>query len=142
MALFGRKKKEERVEVADTKVKATTAPAKTKSTKTKPVSSIAGKAGGGVEENIASVLVSPRITEKATEKNEKGVYVFDVTPNSNKKQIEKAVRTLYKVDPRKIRIAQIPHKKVRNARTGMIGVKGGGKKAYVYLKEGDTISVM
>jgi ribosomal protein L23 len=142
MALFGRKKKEEKVEVADTKVKATATPAQAKSTKQKIAPSAAGKVGGGVQENIASVLVSPRITEKATEKNEQGVYVFDVTPNSNKKQIEKAVRALYKVEPRKIRIVRIPHKKVRNARTGMIGVKGGGKKAYIYLKEGDTISVM
>lgn len=141
MALFGRKKKEKKVEVADTKVKATPASTKTKSTKTKPAR-VSVKVSEGTEENIARVLVSPRITEKATEKNEQGVYVFDVTPDANKKQIEKAVRTLYKVEPRKIRIAQIPHKKVRNARTGMIGVKGGGKKAYIYLKEGDTISVM
>jgi len=127
MALFSRKKKEEK-EVTDTEVVKATVPAKKDNT-----------AGG---EDISRVLVNPRITEKATEKTTGGVYVFDVAVDANKKQIEKAIRALYKVTPHKIRIARVPSKKVRNARTGMAGVKSGGKKAYVYLKGGDSISVM
>jgi large subunit ribosomal protein L23 len=141
MALFGRKKKEENVKVAETKVETTANSAKVVSTKQKP-SLKAVKIGVGVNEDIARVLISPRITEKATENAEKGVYVFNVASNANKKQIEKAIRILYKVEPRKISVSKIQIKKVRNSRTGIIGVKGGGKKAYVYLKEGDTISVM
>jgi len=52
-----------------------------------------------------------------------------------------AVKELYKVTPRKITIATIPHKSVRSARTGKVGVKGGGKKAYVYLNKGETIAI-
>jgi len=127
MALFSRKKKEEKAKTEN--------PVVSKSVQVKKVK-VAG------QENIAGILLHPRITEKATEKTGAGVYVFDVVVYANKKQIEKAIRTFYKVEPRKIRIAQIPSKKVRNARTGMIGVKSGGKKAYIYLKDGDSISVM
>jgi len=94
------------------------------------------------KEDVAHVLLSPRITEKATDVQERGVYVFDVARNSNKNQIKKAVQQLYKVEPRKVRVVALPYKSVRHARTGKMGVKGGGKKAYVYLKEGDSISVI
>lgn len=129
MALFSRKNKEEE-KVTETSAAVKSAPAKAKKT----------KATGG--EDVARILLNPRITEKATENSVNGVYVFDVAVDANKKQIEKAVRTLYKVEPRKIHVTSIPAKKVRNARTGMIGVKSSGKKAYVYLKDGDSISVM
>jgi hypothetical protein len=32
-------------------------------------------------------------------------------------------------------------KSVRHARTGKTGMKGGGKKAYVYLKSSDSINI-
>ena len=34
----------------------------------------------------------------------------------------------------------MPRKKVMHR--GKIGMKGGGKKAYVYLKEGDSIEIV
>ncbi|PIR86552.1 50S ribosomal protein L23 [Candidatus Kaiserbacteria bacterium CG10_big_fil_rev_8_21_14_0_10_43_70] len=126
MALFSRKDKKEEVKEASAS----------------PITPKVKKEKKFGAENISSILVSPRITEKATEKTASGVYVFDVAVGANKKQIEKAIRALYKVEPRKIRITQVPAKKVRNARTGIIGVKKGGKKAYIYLKDGDSISVM
>jgi large subunit ribosomal protein L23 len=92
--------------------------------------------------NVSAVLLRPRITEKATDASARGVYVFDVSLRSTKQQIREAVHSVYKVTPKKIRIVKKPVKNVRNPRTGVSGVKGGGKKAYVYLKEGETISVM
>lgn len=88
------------------------------------------------------VLRAPHITEKASDGIARGVYVFDVAMNATKPQVKAAIKRVYKVDPTHIRIVRIPHKSTRNARTGMRGVKGGGKKAYVYLKKGDQISVM
>ncbi|OGG60110.1 50S ribosomal protein L23 [Candidatus Kaiserbacteria bacterium RIFCSPHIGHO2_02_FULL_49_16] len=87
------------------------------------------------------VLLNPRITEKSTWHSAQGVYVFDVAVNSNKQQISRAIRAIYKVTPRKIRIVTVPSKSKRSARTGKLGVKGGGKKAYVYLKKGETINL-
>jgi len=95
-----------------------------------------------VPADLGRILRHPRITERAVIGHEKGVYVFDVAPDANKKQIEAAVRALYKVEPRKVNIVTLPYKRKRNARTGQYGMAGGGKKAYVYLKEGETISVM
>ena len=89
----------------------------------------------------AFVLLSPRITEKATFAASHGVYVFDVAPGANKKQIMSAVNALYNVKPRQVRIVNIRPKAVRNARTGKSGMKSGGKKAYVYLAKGETITI-
>ena len=91
---------------------------------------------------LSHVILHPRITEKATMHGEQGVYTFDVSESANKQQISQAVRALYKVIPRKVRIVNIPSKIKRSARTGKIGVKGGGKKAYVYLKRGDKINLV
>lgn len=88
-----------------------------------------------------ALLKSPRITEKATASALDSVYVFDVAGNATKRDIIKAVVALYKVTPRKVAIATVPSKTVRNMRSGVRGTKGGGKKAYVYLKKGETISI-
>lgn len=94
------------------------------------------------QEDIAGILKHPRMTEKATLGIENKVYVFDVSPRANKKQIKEAVKRVYKVDPVKVHVVTIAKKGVRNARTGIRGVKSGGKKAYVYLKKSDTITLM
>ena len=91
---------------------------------------------------LENVLIRPRITEKATFATEQGVYVFEVTPSANKQQIADAIEHFYKVSPRKINITRIPAKRIRSRLRGRFGVVSPGKKAYVYLKEGDTIEVV
>ncbi len=92
--------------------------------------------------SYAHVIRKPRITEKAAIATENNVYVFDVDQNTNKNEIKKAVEALYKVTPRKVAIAQVPAKKVRNRKNGKVGTKQGGKKAYVYLEKGVTIEIL
>lgn len=83
-------------------------------------------------------LIQPRVTEKAALQTEtKNVYVFEVAKNASKQEIAKAVKTSYKVTPVMVRTATIKAKKVFSR--GKWGVKSGGKKAYVYLKQGDKI---
>lgn len=123
MALFSRKTKEAK----EVKAKAPAA-AKVAST-------------SGMKEELAHVLQNPRITEKATSATEQGVYVFDVAVSANKKQIMSAINAAYKVKPRAVHIVNIRPKMVRNMRTGKSGMKAGGKKAYVYLKKGETITI-
>lgn len=96
---------------------------------------------GAVRTGYAHILRNPRITEKATVNALMSSYVFDVAPKATKREVMFAVKELYKVTPRKITIAAIPRKTVRSPRTGKEGVKGGGKKAYVYLKKGETITI-
>lgn len=86
------------------------------------------------------VLIKPRMTEKAVLKQEKQkVYTFNVEKEATKKSIKDAIKATYKVTPMKVRTLAVSSKKkfVR----GKWGVKGGGKKAYVYLKSGDKIDV-
>ena len=130
MALFGIKKDTE------TKTKATKAAASVSSVK-KPTE----RAAERTITDISRIIVNPRITEKATMHGALGVYAFDVVNRANKPQIMQAVRELYKVTPRKVRVVNIPSKIKRSARTGKVGIKGGGKKAYVYLKKGDSITL-
>ena len=70
-----------------------------------------------------------------------GVYTFDIARSATTRHVMQAVRVLYKVTPRSVRIVTIPSKARRNARTGKIGMTGGGKKAYVYLKKSETITI-
>lgn len=90
---------------------------------------------------VAHVLHNPRITEKASMAMEGFTYVFDVAPTSNKRQIVAAVQSIYKVKPRKVAIVNVKPKATRNMRTGKYGMKGGYKKAYVYLQKGETITI-
>ena len=87
------------------------------------------------------MLKHARITEKATMHQGSGVYTFDVAPEATKRDVIRAVQALYKVKPVRVAMVRVPAKKTRSVRTGKIGVKAGGKKAYVYLKSGDTITL-
>jgi large subunit ribosomal protein L23 len=69
---------------------------------------------------------------------ERNVYTFDVARDATKNEIEKAIKTLYNVAPKKIRVLPNPYKTTMIR--GKVGTKGGGKKALVYLNEGDTIA--
>jgi large subunit ribosomal protein L23 len=93
------------------------------------------------EKNIAgpkSVLRGIRMTEKAVLASEsRGMYAFNVTPDATKAQVTASVKAAHKVTPVKVRLVAIPTKKVFVR--GKWGVRGGGKKAYVYLKKGDKI---
>jgi large subunit ribosomal protein L23 len=93
-----------------------------------------------IKKDLSSVLKKPRITEKgAVISGTNNVYPFNVRIDATKKDIKEAVKLIYKVNPVKIAVVTIPAKSVRSRRTGKIGTKSGGKKAYVYLKKGDKI---
>jgi ribosomal protein L23 len=90
--------------------------------------------------DLSHVLTQARITEKASMQQANKVYTFNIDVSATKRDVIRAVFQLYKVTPRMVRVVTIPSKEVRHARTGKKGMKGGGKKAYVYLKSGDTIT--
>jgi large subunit ribosomal protein L23 len=89
---------------------------------------------------VEKVLVSPRITEKATQVAENNVYTFNVVPSATKIQVKEAIIALYKVTPIKVNIMKIRARKVFVR--GKRGTEAGGRKAYVYLKKGDKIELM
>ena len=90
-----------------------------------------------MKKDLNSVLIRPRVTEKATMSAEKSVYVFEVDSKSTKNIIKKAFSEKYKMIPIKVTTVTIPPKNVFVR--GKRGKKSGYKKAYVYLKEGTKI---
>lgn len=127
MAIFGKKKDKEQKNQAvekegfDKKVK--------KTTSSEVVSSY----------SVEAIIKHPRITEKATDVAEDyNVYTFDVSKKATKQEVAKAIKAIYKVEPVKVRTVSIPRKPVA-VRGVKNSFKPGGKKAYVYLKKGDSI---
>ena len=86
---------------------------------------------------MTNIIKNPRVTEKGSLAAERNVYIFDVTAKANKTEIKKAIFILYKVKPTKVNILAVPEKNISYRRK--IGTRGGGKKAFVYLKKGDKI---
>ena len=125
MALFSSKKMEEKKDVSPSQGD----------------SKISGGAHSGTGRGLSNILKHARITEKATMHQEGGVYTFDVEGSATKQEIMKAVRQLYKVNPVKVRVVAVPSKQRRSMRTGQRGISRGGKKAYVHLKKGETITI-
>ena len=90
--------------------------------------------------NMATVLIRPHVTEKATDLSATGVYVFDIHKSANKMHVREAILQLYKVKPTRVNIVNRKAKMMRNPRTGRSQVRQkGSKKALVYLKSGDKI---
>ena len=108
--------------------------------KIKPVKAVASvKKSDAPHAPLFSVILRPRVTEKASMKSGNNVFTFEVAANATKHTISKAVLDIYKVSPLKVNIVTIPSKKVFVR--GKAGMKAGGKKAYVYLKKGETIDI-
>lgn len=90
--------------------------------------------------DLKTVLLRPHITEKAALKSESSVYTFEIPKHATKTDVIKAVKEIYKVSPVKITTVTTPQKKVFVR--GKVGFKKGMKKAYVYLKKGETIEII
>lgn len=138
MALFGKKKAEEKKPVAKKTAAKKAAPKAKKAEKAAPAK-VALPASTG---NFAWVLKKPRITEKATIVPEvANAYVFEINPAATAGDVKSAIVDLYKVMPVRVNITKIATKEVirRTRRKSKVGQKGGGKKAYVYLRKGDKI---
>ena len=88
--------------------------------------------------NHSNIIIRPRITEKSGVLSESSnVYTFEVIKSADKNSINKTIKSLYKVTPKKIRIVNLPEKNV--IVKGRKGTKPSVKKAIVYLKKGDKI---
>ena len=123
MALFGKKKETKKEGAAET-----------------PKVDVSKAAS--TDRDISSVIVRPRITEKSVGQSEQNVYTFVVKRTANKYDVRDAIKALYNVTPVKINIVnKKPAKRLVGSRNRMKQVPGM-KKAYVYLKKGDTINIV
>ena len=92
---------------------------------------------------MAQIIIKPMVTEKQTKITEKNNnrYGFVVRPDADKLQIKKEVENLYKVSVIAVNTARYAGKRSsRYTKAGLVrGQKPAYKKAYVTLKDGDSI---
>ncbi|MEP7220955.1 MAG: 50S ribosomal protein L23 [Bacteroidota bacterium] len=93
---------------------------------------------------MRQVLKRPILSEKSSQLNEKGQYVFEVITSANKIEIRKAIEERYRVGVTSVRTMTIkPRQKVQLSRKGYIqGKTALRKKAIITVKPGQTIDVI
>jgi large subunit ribosomal protein L23 len=95
-----------------------------------------------------TIALKPRMSEKTYALSlTRNTFVFDVPTSTNKIQIADAVADQFDVTVKDVRIVVSKGKKARSIRLGgkarkmVMGKRPDTKKAYVTLKDGDTIPV-
>ena len=89
--------------------------------------------------HVYQVLRRPLITEKNSQLQVQGKYVFEVADEANKNQIKQAVEKSFKVDVTAVNIITVPGKQRRLGRQQVLTAPW--KKAIVTLKPGDKIEL-
>lgn len=87
----------------------------------------------------AMVLIKPVVTEKAADLGALNKYVFEIATHLNKKEVKKAIWSVYGVLPISVNIIRVSGKFVRYGRAS--GKTKNWKKAIVTLKAGDKIEI-
>ncbi len=92
-----------------------------------------------------TMILRPRVSEKAYQMSQENhVYVFEVPKDSSKQSIAGAIAAQFKVTVTNVNVTNIKGKakktyRKRGGRTA--GSTNDIKKAYVTLKEGDSIAI-
>ncbi|MCB9811415.1 50S ribosomal protein L23 [Candidatus Nomurabacteria bacterium] len=94
------------------------------------------------DRNLESVIQKPRLTEKAVQKGEQNVYTFVVRRDATKYDVRDAVKALFGVTPVKVNIVNKAPRSYQSRSKGRTVSEKGLKKAYVYLKDGDSINLV
>ena len=93
------------------------------------------------------MTLKPRMSEKSYALSATGVYVFDVPMSTNKIEVARAIEAQFNVTVSSVKVMVIKGKEARSIRLGArvrtnhSGKRSDFKKAYVTLKEGDSIPV-
>lgn len=92
-----------------------------------------------------NIVITPRVSEKAySQAGAQNIYVFVVPLTANKIEVKKAIESEYSVEVIDINIARISGKTKKSYRKGgrtIAGTRSATKKAYVRVKDGQTIPV-
>ena len=90
-------------------------------------------------QRLTNIIVSPRISEKATTRADiDNQHVFSVLKDATKPEVKKAVELMFDVKVRSVRLMNVQGKLTRVGRT--FGKRKDWKKAYVRLQEGFDIN--
>jgi large subunit ribosomal protein L23 len=89
------------------------------------------------KERLLMVLLSPVVSEKAAMAAESRQYAFRVATDATKREIGRAVATLFNVQVDGVQVVNVKGKKKRFGQR--LGIRQDWRKAYVRLKAGDSI---
>ena len=91
--------------------------------------------------DIYDVVKKPLLTERTMSRlDQSNTYVFQVHPKANKVQIRNAVERLFDVKVLSVNTASMHGKRRRRGR--MVTKMPDWKKAFVTLREGDSIELL
>ena len=90
-------------------------------------------------QRLTNIIVSPRISEKATMRADiDNQHVFSVLKDATKPEVKKAVELMFDVKVKSVRLMNVQGKLTRVGRT--FGKRKDWKKAYVRLQKGFDIN--
>ncbi|MDH5370477.1 MAG: 50S ribosomal protein L23 [Gammaproteobacteria bacterium] len=91
------------------------------------------------QERLMNILVSPHVSEKATNAAESAnQIVFRVANTATKKEIKGAIEMLFEVNVENVQVANVKGK-TKRTQNG-VGRRNNWKKAYIRLQEGQDIN--
>jgi len=89
--------------------------------------------------NNFDILRKPIVTEKSTDLQEQGRYIFEVAPRATKHQVKEAIENAFDVKVLRVNTCNIRGKRKR---VGMsTSVRPSRKKAVVTLAPGQSITI-
>ena len=91
------------------------------------------------KEHLMKIILAPCMSEKSINVRIDRQYVFKVRRTATKPQIAQAVHLLFAVDVDTVRISNVKGKQCKFG--GIQGRHGDWKKAYVTVKEGQSIDL-
>ena len=89
--------------------------------------------------DTGKILVKPFISEKSAIAETNSSYTFVVVDNATKIEIRNAVKHVYGVEPKKVRVMNMEGKAKRYGKNN--GRRSGWKKAIITLPKGQSISI-
>jgi len=90
------------------------------------------------KERLMNVLLSPIVSEKAAMAADRSAqYAFRVAPDATKREIGRAVETMFEVQVDRVQVLNVKGKNKRFGRR--LGKRNDWRKAYVRLKPGHDI---
>lgn len=92
------------------------------------------------QNRVLQVLLAPHVSEKAAFVADAGQHVFKVATTATKLEIKKAVESLFEVEVTTVRVVNVKGKTKRFGTRE--GKRSDWRKAYVRLKDGQSIDLM
>ena len=91
------------------------------------------------EERVYKVVFGPHVTEKAVSGSESNIHTFKVAVDATKREVKKAVESLFEVKVEAVRTVKVKGKSKNFGKRQ--GARKDWKKAYVRLAEGQSLDI-